>query len=103
MQHVRYVNLKVLNWQNASVIKIENDGLDLVSSSHSLVEGCLVVTCDDAMCAKATLAHPGPMTNATFTGNVVCVELLLLNRRGRSLPANASGLDSHRDSISSRF
>jgi hypothetical protein len=27
----------------------------------------------------------------------------LLGRRGRSLPANASGLDTHRDSISSRF
>jgi hypothetical protein len=27
----------------------------------------------------------------------------LLSRRGRSLPASASGLDSHRDSISSRF
>jgi hypothetical protein len=27
----------------------------------------------------------------------------LLSRRGRSLPANASGLDTHRDSISSRF
>jgi hypothetical protein len=27
----------------------------------------------------------------------------LLNRRGRSLPANVSGVDTHRDSISSRF
>ena len=27
---------------------------------------------------------------------------LLLSRRGRRLPANASGLDTHRDSISSR-
>jgi hypothetical protein len=27
----------------------------------------------------------------------------LLSRRGRSLPANASGFDTHRDSISSRF
>jgi hypothetical protein len=26
-----------------------------------------------------------------------------LSRRGRSSPANASGLDTHRDSISSRF
>jgi hypothetical protein len=28
---------------------------------------------------------------------------LLLGRRGRSLPANASGLDTHRDSIRCRF
>jgi hypothetical protein len=27
----------------------------------------------------------------------------LLSRRGRSLPADASGFDTHRDSISSRF
>jgi hypothetical protein len=27
----------------------------------------------------------------------------VLSRRGRSLPANASGFDTHRDSISSRF
>jgi hypothetical protein len=27
----------------------------------------------------------------------------LLSRRGRRLPANASGFDTHRDSISSRF
>jgi hypothetical protein len=26
-----------------------------------------------------------------------------LSRRGRSLPANASGFDTHRDSITSRF
>eukprot|EP01047_Picozoa_sp_COSAG01_P118760 COSAG01_NODE_47449_length_390_cov_0.714777_1_plen_127_part_10 len=27
----------------------------------------------------------------------------MLSRRGRSLPANASGVDTHRDSINSRF
>jgi hypothetical protein len=38
--------------------------------------------------------------------NFICVVSQngwLLGRRGRSLPANASGLDTHRDSISSRF
>ena len=69
--HVQFLNLKVLNWQNASVIKIENDGLDLIGGSHSRVDSSLVITCDDAMCAKSTLGPALPMTNVTFENNVV--------------------------------
>ena len=47
------LHLQVLNHMNASVHKIENDGLDLVSSPDSIVDRCIVITCDDAMCAKA--------------------------------------------------
>jgi hypothetical protein len=39
----------------------------------------------------------------SFAAGTVSQNGQLLSRRGPSLPANASGVDTHRDSISSRF
>jgi hypothetical protein len=41
--------------------------------------------------------------SSSSSGRLVSQSGSLLGRRGRSLPANASGLDTHRDSISSRL
>jgi polygalacturonase len=61
-------NVKVLNHRNASIAKIENDGLDLVSVRDGHVSRNFVMTCDDAMCAKA---RSTPVRNVTFADNVV--------------------------------
>ena len=62
--------VKVLNHHNASVYKIENDGLDLVANADSSVDRCLVVTCDDAMCSKSSEKDAG-VDNVAFTNSIV--------------------------------
>ena len=62
--------VKVLNHHNATVWKIENDGLDLVANADSSVDRCLVVTCDDAMCSKSSEKDAG-VENVAFTNNIV--------------------------------
>lgn len=59
-------NVKVLNHKDNNK-KIENDGIDMTSSSNSKVNQCFVITIDDAMCAKARY---GDMTNVEFSNNV---------------------------------
>ena len=61
--------VKVLNHHNASVFKIENDGLDLVANTDSSVDRCLVITCDDAMCSKSSEKDAG-VDNVAFTNNI---------------------------------
>jgi polygalacturonase len=60
-------NIKVLNHKDYSR-KIENDGIDMTSSSNSKVNQCFVITIDDAMCAKARY---GNMDKVEFSNNVV--------------------------------
>lgn len=61
--------VKVLNHHNATVYKIENDGLDLLANSDSSVDRCLVITCDDAMCSKSGEKDAG-VDNVAFTNNI---------------------------------
>jgi polygalacturonase len=61
--------VKVLNHHNASLYKIENDGLDLVANADSSVDRCLVITCDDAMCSKSSEKDAG-VDNVSFTNSV---------------------------------
>lgn len=62
--------VKVLNHHNATVYKIQNDGLDLISNANSSVDRCLVVTCDDAMCSKSSESDTG-VDHVSFTNNIV--------------------------------
>jgi hypothetical protein len=59
----------------------------------------------DAQTLRAHGSHPTPRDagGAASSRQQVSQNGYLLSRRGRSLPANASGFDTHRDSISSRF
>jgi hypothetical protein len=61
--------VKVLNHHNATVYKIENDGLDLVANTESSVDRCLVITCDDAMCSKSGEPDAG-VDNVRFTNSI---------------------------------
>tara|TARA_B110000208_G_scaffold5639_1_gene7261 strand:- start:179 stop:1843 length:1665 start_codon:yes stop_codon:yes gene_type:complete len=61
--------VKVLNHHNATVYKIENDGLDLVANTESSVDRCLVITCDDAMCSKSGEPDAG-VDNVLFTNSI---------------------------------
>jgi hypothetical protein len=61
-------NVKVLNHKDVKY-KIENDGIDIVLSSHALVNQCFVMTIDDAMCSKAR--GKGGMSDVRFTNNVL--------------------------------
>ena len=63
---VEVQNVKVLNHKNIDY-KIQNDGINSVSSSNTLVNQCFVMTIDDAMCAKARY---GDMNNCIFSNNV---------------------------------
>lgn len=67
---VRAQNVKVLNHKNINW-KIENDGINVCSSSDALVNQCFVMTIDDAGCAKATDAVMGSMDRVRFSNNVV--------------------------------
>jgi hypothetical protein len=64
---VRIQSVKVLNHKDITY-KIQNDGINSVSSSNTLVNQCFVMTIDDAMCAKARY---GDMENCLFTNNIV--------------------------------
>ena len=61
-------HVKVLNHKNATIAKIENDGIDLVSTRDAAVRHCFVMTVDDAMCAKASSTET---RNNTFSDNTV--------------------------------
>ncbi len=67
---VRAQNVKVLNHKDIRW-KIENDGINVCSSSDALVNQCFVMTIDDAMCSKATDRVMQSMDNVQFTNNVV--------------------------------
>lgn len=60
-------NVKVLNHKDYTY-KIEDDGIDMTSSSNSKVNQCFVMTIDDAMCAKARYSD---MDNVEFSNNVI--------------------------------
>ncbi len=62
-------NVKVLNHKNINR-KIENDGINVCSSSDALVNQCFVMTIDDSFCSKATDAVMGSMDNVQFLNNV---------------------------------
>jgi hypothetical protein len=59
-------NIKVLNHKDIRY-KIENDGINAVSSSNTLVNQCFVITIDDTFCSKARY---GDMNNCTFSNNI---------------------------------
>lgn len=59
-------NVKVLNHKDVTY-KIENDGIDIVSSSNTVVNQCFVITIDDAYCSKARYTN---MDNCEFSNNV---------------------------------
>lgn len=59
-------NVKVLNHKDIRY-KIENDGIDVVSSSNTVVNQCFVITIDDAYCSKARYTN---MDNCVFSNNV---------------------------------
>lgn len=59
-------NLKVLNHKDIRY-KIENDGINAVSSSNAIVNQCFVMTIDDAFCSKARYTD---MDNCVFSNNV---------------------------------
>ena len=63
-QNVKVLNHKNINW------KIENDGINVCSSSDAVVNQCFVMTIDDANCSKATDAVAGTMDNVRFSNNV---------------------------------
>lgn len=59
-------NVKVLNHKDIKY-KIENDGIDAVSSSNTVINQCFVITIDDAYCSKARYTD---MDNCVFSNNV---------------------------------
>ncbi|GAA5483203.1 glycosyl hydrolase family 28-related protein [Haloferula sargassicola] len=64
-RHVKVLNHKDINW------KIENDGINVCSSSDAVVNQCFVMTIDDAGCAKASDAVMGSMDHVLFSNNVL--------------------------------
>jgi polygalacturonase len=59
-------NVKVLNHKDVRY-KIENDGINSVSSSNAIINQCFVITIDDSFCAKARYTN---MDNCEFSNNV---------------------------------
>jgi hypothetical protein len=59
-------NVKVLNHRDVWY-KIENDGINNVSSDNTTVNQCFVITIDDAYCFKARYPVKGPMENGLFS------------------------------------
>ena len=53
-------NVKVLNHRDVWY-KIQNDGINNVSSDDMTVNQCFVITIDDAQCFKARYRWDGPM------------------------------------------
>lgn len=65
VQNVKVLNHKDIRW------KIQNDGINVTSSSDALVNQCFVMTIDDAMCSKARYESVGSMDNVVFANNVI--------------------------------
>ncbi len=63
-------NVKVLNHTDIRW-KVENDGINVCSSSDARVNQCFVMTIDDATCSKATDAVMGSMDDVRFSNNVL--------------------------------
>lgn len=63
-------NVKVLNHRDVWY-KIQNDGIDNVSSDDMTVNQCFVITIDDAACFKARFRYDGPMENGVFSNCVL--------------------------------
>ena len=63
-------NVKVLNHKNVDQYKIMNDGINISSCSHAVVDQCFVMTVDDAMCSKAQESGYN-MSDVRFTNNVL--------------------------------
>ncbi len=59
-------NVKILNHKDIRY-KIENDGINAVSSSNIRVNQCFVITIDDAYCSKARYED---MDNCIFSNNI---------------------------------
>ncbi len=59
-------NVKVLNHRDVWY-KIENDGINNVSSDNTTVNQCFVITIDDAYCFKARYPQGGSMDNGVFS------------------------------------
>ena len=68
-QNISETNVKVLNHKNAALYKPENDGINICSSAHAIVDKCFVMTVDDAMCSKSTGSNE--TYDVTFSNNVV--------------------------------
>jgi hypothetical protein len=64
--HVLVQNVKVLNHRDVWY-KIENDGINNVSSDNTTVNQCFVITIDDAYCFKARYPQGGSMDNGVFS------------------------------------
>ena len=69
-EYGRIKNVKVLNFNDADALKVQSDGINIISSSHVSVEKNLVVTIDDAMCSKAS-TNNREMHDIVFINNVV--------------------------------
>jgi hypothetical protein len=65
-ENLRVQNIKVLNHKDIRY-KIENDGINSVSSSDAVINQCLVITIDDAYCSKSRYTD---MNNCVFSNNV---------------------------------
>lgn len=65
VQNTKVLNHKDINW------KIQNDGINMTSSSKALVNQSFVITIDDAMCSKARHSEVGSMDNVEFSNNVL--------------------------------
>ncbi len=65
-ENLQVQNIKVLNHKDVKY-KIENDGINSVSSSNTSVNQCFVMTIDDAFCSKARYTN---MNNCTFSNNI---------------------------------
>jgi polygalacturonase len=63
-------NIKVLNHRDVWY-KIQNDGINNVSSDNMTVNQCFVITIDDAQCFKARFPGDGPMENGVFSNSVL--------------------------------
>ena len=63
-------NVKVLNHKDINR-KIQNDGINICSSSDARINQCFVMTIDDAVCAKATDAEMATMDNVQFLNSVL--------------------------------
>ncbi|MBN2786038.1 MAG: hypothetical protein JXR25_14540 [Pontiellaceae bacterium] len=64
-QNIKVLNHKNINW------KIQNDGINVCSSSDALVNQCFVMTIDDAFCSKATDSVMGSMDRVLFANSVM--------------------------------
>lgn len=63
-------NIKIINHKNVDQYKIMNDGIDICATRNAIAEKNFVMTVDDAMCAKSSIAN-FDMYNVHFKNNIV--------------------------------